>query len=220
MNKRVLVIAAHPDDEVLGCGAAVISHVDAGDEVRAVIACEGESLRYANKSINMSQYTESAEKVLGYKNVYQLRFPDQRLDTLSLIEIIKPLEKIMAEYRPSTIYCQAGCDINRDHKILFESAMVATRPKIDYIEEIFSFYTVGSSEWNYPRQFIPDTWLTFGEEVFQRKIQAFKCYESEVCAYPNPRSVRALENMARYNGNQVCAEFAEVFMTIRRKVLM
>lgn len=218
MKKRVLVVAAHPDDEVLGCGATVISHVAAGNEVRAVIACEGESLRYMDREIHMCQYTEKAASILGYSSVNQLGFPDQQLDTFSLIEIITPLEKIILEYKPNVIYCQAGCDINRDHKILFESTMVAVRPKITSVEEILAFYTVGSSEWNYPRQFVPDTWHAFGEDVLQQKLRAFACYESEIYAYPNPRSMKALENVARFYGNQICVEYAEVFMTIRRRI--
>lgn len=213
-----MVIAAHPDDEVLGCGAAVIAHTMRGDEARAVIACEGESLRYKEKSVNMKSCSENAAGLLGYSREYYLNFPDQRLDTLSLIEIIGPLEKIISEYKPQLIYCQSGCDINRDHKILFESALVALRPKLSFVEEILAFYTMGSSEWNSPNTFIPDTWIIFGDEIMQRKLKAFSCYTSEVCEYPHPRSMKGLKNIAEFFGNQVCSEYAEAFVTIRRRI--
>lgn len=214
MNKRVLVVAAHPDDELLGVGGTVAKHVQNGDEVYSVIMCEGESLRY-KKDVGQSMAISEAATTLGVKRVFRLGFPDQKLDTYTLVDIITPLEKISEEIKPNIIYCQFGGDINRDHKILFEAASVAFRPLDTWIEEVFAFYTVSSTEWAFPRTFIPDTWIDISTEL-EQKIKAFECYHSEMREYPHPRSSNALRYAAHFYGNQCAMDAAEAFMTVRR----
>src|SRR6266487_3702715 len=189
MSRRVLVIAAHPDDELLGCGGTLALHTRAGDEVTAVVACEGES------------------RPLG--------FPDQRLDTQSLLDLVVPLERTVRELRPAVVYCQFGGDANQDHALLFRAALVATRPIEPFIEAVYAFDTASSTEWGYPRSFVPDTWVDISTTL-EQKIAAMACYESEVRPYPHPRSLDALRHRARAWGNQCCMDAAEVFMTVRR----
>ena len=212
---RVLAIVAHPDDEVLGCGGALALHVDAGDSVAVVIACEGESLRYGAGAVNQSEHIREAAKVLGIDHVLPLSFADQRLDTLSLVEVITPLEEAVERFRPHIVYCQYGGDINRDHYVLFQAALVATRPVLAGLGTVFAFETASSTEWAYPRTFIPDTWIDISTTL-ERKLQAMACYRSEVREYPHPRSLEALRHRAAYWGNQVSLPAAEVFMTVRR----
>lgn len=216
MNKRILVVAAHPDDELLGIGGTVIKHNQKGDTVRAVIMCEGESLRYS-KDVGMNRATQEAAEILGFEKVYTPKFPDQKLDTFTLTELITPLEKIAEEFKPNIIYCQSACDANRDHKILFEAANIAFRPLDNWIEEFYTFYTVSSTEWGYPRNFTPDTWIDISD-VIEKKIQAFERYKSETRIYPHPRSSKSLEYQAHFWGNQCCMDSAEVLMTIRRTI--
>lgn len=211
---RVLVVAAHPDDELLGIGGIVLKHTKAGDEVRSVVFCEGESLRY-HENVGQSTAMQEAAEVLGVSRVYHLNFPDQKLDTYTLTELITPLEEISEEYRPDIVYCQSACDANRDHKILFEAASIAFRPTSEWIREFYGFYTVSSTEWGYPRNFVPDTWVDISS-VLEKKIEAFEKYRSEVRPYPHPRSSDALRHMSRFFGNQCCMDAAEVLMTIRR----
>ncbi|MBR3525253.1 MAG: PIG-L family deacetylase [Lachnospiraceae bacterium] len=211
---KVLVVAAHPDDELLGIGGIVIRHVKAGDEVRSVIMCEGESLRYGG-DVGQPKAIAEAAQIMGVSKVYHLKYPDQKLDTYTLTELITPLEEISEEFRPDIIYCQSGCDINRDHRILFEAAEVAFRPTSEWIREFYGFYTASSTEWGFPRNFIPDTWIDISE-VLEQKIKAFESYHSEVREYPHPRSSEALRHQAHFWGNQCCMEAAEVLMTIRR----
>lgn len=213
MNK-ILVVAAHPDDELLGVGGIVARHTAAGDEVRSVIMCEGESLRY-HGDVGQNKAIAEAAKILGVSKVYTLGYPDQKLDTYTLTELITPLEKISEEYRPNIIYCQSACDANRDHKILFEAAMIAFRPNSEWIEEFYGFYTASSTEWGYPRNFVPDTWIDI-TAVLDQKIAAFEAYESEKRAYPHPRSSEALRHQSHFWGNQCCMDAAEVLMTVRR----
>ena len=215
MARSVLVIAAHPDDEVLGCGGTVALNARAGDEVTAVIACEGESLRYGPGGVGQSEHSRRAAEMLGLKESRRLGFPDQRLDTLTLLDLIAPLERAVREVRPAVVYCQFGGDANRDHELLFRAALVATRPLEPFLEAVYAFDTASSTEWGYPRSFVPDTWVDISTTL-EQKLCAMACYESEVRPYPHPRSLEALRHRAHAWGNQCCMEAAEVFMTVRR----
>lgn len=211
----ILCIAAHPDDEVLGCGGVLAMHARNGDPVTIVIACEGESLRYGPGGVGQDSHIRLAAEQLGCTSVRHLRFPDQALDTIRLTEIIAPLEQIVRQQQPRTIYCQYGGDVNRDHQLLFQAILVATRPTETYIDAVYAFDTASSTEWAYPRTFIPDTWIDISATL-DAKLAAMACYQSELRPYPHPRSLQALEYRARALGNQVCLEAAEVFMTVRK----
>ncbi len=211
---RVLVVAAHPDDELLGAGGIILQHTQSGDTVHSVIMCEGESLRY-EESVGQGQAMEEAAQILGIEKTYHLKYPDERLDTYTLTELILPLEQISEKFRPEIIYCQSASDANQDHKILFEAANIAFRPTHEWVKEFYCFYTASSTEWGVPRDFIPDTWIDISE-VLEKKIAAFERYKSEIRAYPHPRSSQALRNQSYFWGNQCCMTSAEVLMTIRR----
>jgi LmbE family N-acetylglucosaminyl deacetylase len=214
-SKRILVIAAHPDDELLGCGGTVALHAAQGDEVTSVIVCEGESLRYGEDGVGQSDHILAAAKALGVQDVRTLRFADQRLDTVTLTDIIGALETVVREVQPQIIYTQYGGDVNRDHHLLFEAMLVATRPTEEFIEAVYAFDTASSTEWAYPRTFTPDLWVDISATL-QAKLDAMNCYKSELRDYPHPRSLEALKNRAAAWGNQCCMEYAEVFMTVRR----
>jgi LmbE family N-acetylglucosaminyl deacetylase len=214
-ERTVLVIAAHPDDELLGCGGTVALHARAGDRVTACIVCEGESLRYGEGGVNQRSHTERAAEVLGFAEVRNLGFPDQRLDTFTLTEIITPLERVVREVRPQVVYCQHGGDVNLDHQLVFKAVLVATRPTEGFIESVYAFDTASSTEWAFPRTFVPDTWVDISSTL-EAKLRAMACYESEVRDYPHPRSIEALRHRAKAWGNQSCLDAAEVFMTVRR----
>jgi N-acetylglucosamine malate deacetylase 1 len=216
-NRRVLVIAAHPDDELLGCGGTIALHVRAGDRVTAAIVCEGESLRYGRQGVGQQGHAQRAAQTLGVSDSRLLGFPDQRLDTITLTEVISALSKVVSEVRPQVVYCQFGGDVNRDHQLVFQAVLVATRPTERSIESIYAFDTASSTEWAYPRSFQPDTWIDISSTL-ELKLQAMACYESEVRDYPHPRSLEALRNRAKAWGNQSCMDAAEVFMTVRRLV--
>ena len=216
-HKRVLVIAAHPDDELLGCGGTVALHTAAGDEVASVIVCEGESLRYGPGGVGQPSHILRTAEILGVKDVRTLQFADQRLDTIPLTDIIDALEPVVRERQPNLVYVQYGGDVNRDHELLFKAILVATRPTESCIETILAFDTASSTEWAYPRTFVPDTWVDI-TSTLETKLAAMACYESEVRSYPHPRSLQALRHRALAWGNQCCLESAEVFMTVRRIV--
>lgn len=214
-KKRILVVAAHPDDEVLGCGGTIARHTAQGDQVWSLIACEGESAR--NETRDHASQTEQARQILGVAQVHHLGFPDQRLDTLPLLDVIQALERITTEFKPHTIYTHHHGDINRDHQILHEAVMVATRPNQPWVEGVYAFDTASSTEWGYPRTFIPDTWIDISQTL-ETKLEAMAAYTSELCEYPHPRSLKALRHKAHAWGNQACMDAAEAFMTLRRLV--
>ncbi len=212
---RVLVIAAHPDDELLGCGGTLIRHVEAGDSVQSIIMCEGESLRYEGLDVHQYEATLKAAEIIGISKIHRFDFPDQQLDKYSLIELIQPIEKVIDEYKPEIVYVQFGGDINRDHALTFEAASIALRPTAPSIKEIYAYYTVGSTELKTPLEFSPNVWIDIKEQI-DRKLLAFSCYSSEIRAYPHPRSLEGIRNMAAFYGNQCCLRYAEPFMLLRK----
>lgn len=214
-DRRVLVIAAHPDDELLGCGATVARHVRRGDAVTSVIVCEGESLRYGPGGVGQEAHMWRAARELGVSDVRCLGFSDQRLDTVTLTDVIGRLEAAVHDVRPQVVYGQFGGDVNRDHQLVFQALLVATRPTAASIRGVYAFDTASSTEWAYPRSFVPDTWVDV-EATLDAKLRAMACYESELRPYPHPRSLEALEVRARAWGAQACLRAAEVFMTVRR----
>src|SRR2546429_2567065 len=125
---RVLVIAAHRDDDVLGCGGTVALHTRAGDEVHTAIACEGESLRYGPEGIGQSEHICRAARTLGVRDVRMLGFPDQRLDTLTLTDIIGALTSLVREVHPDIVYCQHGGGAHPDPGPLFQAPLLPARP--------------------------------------------------------------------------------------------
>lgn len=211
----VLIIAAHPDDELLGCGGTAALYTKAGIPVTSVVVCEGESLRYGSEGVGQRAHMRAAADILGVKDIRLLGFPDQKLDSFTLTDIIEPLEQIVEEIQPRIVLCQYGGDINRDHEILFKAILVATRPTETCIEAVYAFDTASSTEWAYPRSFVPDTWVDVSSTL-QLKLNAMACYKSELREYPHPRSLKALENKALAWGNQCCMDASEVFMTVRR----
>jgi LmbE family N-acetylglucosaminyl deacetylase len=216
-DTRVLVIAAHPDDEVLGCGGAIALHRDQGHAVTVVIATRGRTAEDSQSGQPQFTYTAAAMKVLDVADFRFLGFPDQRMDTFGLTDIITPLENVVREVRPQVVYCQYGGDINHDHNVLFRAALVALRPQEEYLRSVLTFDTASSTEWAYPRTFIPDTWLDITNGL-ERKIAAMDCYEPELRPFPHPRSCEALRHRAAAFGSMCCMNAAEIFMTVRRVV--
>ena len=211
MARNVLVVAAHADDEVLGCGGTVALHTRAGDHVSCVIACAGNGLRQPH------DHSERAARTLGVADLRFLGLADQRLDTLPLLDLGTQLQEIVREVRPQIVYGQYGADINQDHQVLFRALLVATRPTEDFIEAVYAFDTASSTEWAFPRSFVPDTWVDISATL-DTKLEAMACYRTELRDYPHPRSLEALRTRAQAWGNQQCLEAAEVFMTIRRRL--
>jgi LmbE family N-acetylglucosaminyl deacetylase len=217
--KKVLVVSAHPDDEILGVGGTVRRHVLEGAEVHALIACEGVSMRYDDAHhARVVEQARRAGEILGVAEVHFGDLPDQRLDTLPMVDVTAKVEALMDSLRPDTVYTHFPGDVNHDHGILFRAVQVATRPySAPWVRDVLAYETASSTEWGSPTvqgHFVPEVFVDIGETL-QAKIEAFLCYEREVREAPHPRSPEALRARAQTWGSYVGLAAAEPFQVIR-----
>ncbi|MCS6808079.1 MAG: PIG-L deacetylase family protein [Bacteroidota bacterium] len=227
-SKRILTIVAHPDDEVLGVGATIYDLIHTYNcSVRAVILGEGITSRadthnpeHWRKELGIHRTNiHAAAQIIGYASVGIYDFPDNRFDTVALLDIVKVIEKEKQEFQPSVIFTHHGGDTNIDHRRTFEAVMVATRPmRGEPVRTILTFETPSSTEWqafNYPNYFQPNVYYSISREALEAKIRAMESYEFERRPFPHPRSPQALEILARRHAVTIGAEYAEAFMLIR-----
>jgi LmbE family N-acetylglucosaminyl deacetylase len=218
---KVLVVAAHPDDETLGVGGTIARHALAGDEVWVCLLSEGASSRH-DKVEQQKSCAERACEVLGVHKVVFLDFPDQRLDTFSLLDIIRPIEGCLEALQPEIVYTHFMEDVNQDHRIAFRATLVATRPVGGHsVQQVLCFETASSTEWAAPFPgcvFSPNVFVDI-TTTLPTKLRAMSkyadTYVSEVRPYPHPRSLQALEVYARRYGVKVGVDAAEPFMLVR-----
>jgi LmbE family N-acetylglucosaminyl deacetylase len=216
---RVLVFAAHPDDEVLGLGGTVARHSAAGDEVTAVIAAEGTAGDPAEGlARRLEENGRAAAQVLGVRDLRFLRFPDQQLDTVPLLELTRRVETVVREIAPEVVYTHHWGDLNRDHRLVSEAVQVACRPVgSSYPRRLYCFETPSSSEWGTPdpaSRFVPTRFVDVTGTV-EAKLRAMACYETAIRAHPHPRSLEALRARAATWGSVVGRPYAEPFVLVR-----
>jgi LmbE family N-acetylglucosaminyl deacetylase len=216
---KVLVVAAHPDDEILGVGGTVRKHVLAGDDVRLLIACEGVSMRYEEEHHQrVVAQAREAGKILGVADVLFGELPDQRLDTLPRVEVAAKIEEVVRAIDPQIVYTHFGGDVNHDHGVLFQAVQVATRPySAPNVREVLAFETPSSTEWGAPAvqgAFVPQIFVDVSQTL-EDKIRAFCRYEREVRPAPHPRSPESLRARAQTWGSVIGVAAAEVFMLVR-----
>ncbi len=215
---RVLVVAAHPDDEVLGPGGTVLRHVLAGDEVTVYIACAGTNIRYeAPQAADLYDTARRVGSLLGTA-VRLGELPDQGLDTLPLTRVISVLEGEIRAADPDLVYVHFWGDINRDHRILAEALMTAARPyAAPRVRTIRCFETPSSTEWGPApglAPFVPNLFVDV-VDTLDAKLEAFANYVSEVRPWPHPRSREALDARARVWGSVSGLAAAEAFVVAR-----
>ena len=222
MSNRVLVIAAHPDDELLGVGATLAKHVAAGDLVEAIVVSEGASSRYAEGAdTELQRAGQRAAKELGLAKLTFLGLPDQRLDTLPLIEVTQTIERHLDALAPHVVYTHHWGDVNRDHRVVCEAVSVACRPIGDrFPHRVLCFETPSSTEWSPPdvqSAFVPNVFVDV-TSTLDAKLRAMACYASELRPAPHPRSLEALRARAGYWGQIVTRPYAEAFVLLREFV--
>ena len=223
MSKKILIIAAHPDDEVLGCFGTVAKMVKEGDEAYTLILGEGKTSRDEQRSIEnkkaelniLNQEIEKANSVINIKKTFIENFPDNRFDSVDLLDIVKAILKVKEEIKPDIIFTHYENDLNIDHQITYQAVVTATRPMEDEsVKEIYSFEVLSSTEWNYPLSFSPDLFFDISETI-ELKKEAMKQYDSELCQFPHPRSIEGIELNAKYHGMRVGKAYVEAFKTVR-----
>jgi LmbE family N-acetylglucosaminyl deacetylase len=224
INKKILIVAAHPDDEILGCGGTVARLIKEGCEAHTIILGEGITSRddLRNREIRndelliLKESIRKANDIIGIKKLYIYDFPDNRFDTVPLLDIIKVIEKIKCEIKPSIVFTHFQNDLNIDHKITFEAVLTATRPmQEESVSEIYSFEILSSTEWNFSYKFLPDAFWDI-TDTLEMKINAMKEYKSEIKDFPHPRSIEGIKLNASCWGMRLGHRFIEAFKTIRR----
>lgn len=218
-TKKILIIAPHPDDEVLGCGGIIKRYVTEGHDVYVSIVTRGSPKRYSDKRITMGrEQALKAHSLLGVKETFFYDFPASELDLTSRADIADALCALITKLRIEIIYIPHRGDINNDHAVVFNAAMVAARPIKDCpVKSIYVYETLSSTEWasTYVNDaFIPDRFIDI-EQYFQFKLEAMSCYSGQLKLYPNPRSLESIEALAKYRGSAIGLKRAEAFMTVR-----
>lgn len=223
MSKKILIVAAHPDDEVLGCFGTVSKLIKEGYEAYTLILGEGKTSRLDTRKVEenkeqlkiLNDEIKKANDIIGIKKCFVYDFPDNRFDSVDLLDIIKVISKIKEEIKPDIIFTHYQNDLNIDHKITYQAVITATRPiENESVKEIYSFEILSSTEWQYPISFSPDVFFDI-QDTIELKLNAMQCYKSELCLYPHPRSLEGIELNAKYNGMRVGKNYVEAFKSVR-----
>ena len=227
-NKRIMVVAAHPDDELLGLGATMHKLIkEQGAVVHVVILGEGITSRSDTrdtekwKDVLKEHHANinSAGSHIGYKSIHTYNFSDNRFDSHALLDIVKVVEKEKEEFKPEIIFTHNAGDLNIDHQLTFKAVMTATRPMDDEIvTTIICFETSSATDWqysNHPEQFHPNYFVGISEDDLQAKLNAMNEYKFETRDYPHPRSFKALRTLAEYHGYTSGNKLAEAFEIVR-----
>lgn len=222
MHMKILVIAPHPDDEVLGCGGTIKKHVEAGDEVYLCIITKPLVGDWTQEYIdNKEKEIKASNDFLGIKKTFFLDLPALRLDTVPKKDINDKISEIFKKVNPKILYIPFFADINHDHRLVFEASLVASRPKTGFtIEKILAYEISPTTELGMLKAkkledvFIPNYYEDISN-FLKDKLKAMEFYKSELKEYPNPRSSRGIEVLAQKRGMECGAEVAEAFMLIR-----
>lgn len=220
MSKTVLVVAAHADDEALGCGGSLAKHVAAGDKVHVIFAADGVTSRSGagqEEMVRRQQATESARNILGISTMAFLDLPDNRLDSLPLLDIVQPLGTLIGKLLPEIIYTHHYGDLNVDHRLVHQAVMTACRPLPgSTVREILAFEVMSSTEWSSPglAPFLPNLFVDISAQL-EIKMQALEAYALEMRVPPHSRSTEHVRNLAKHRGYCMGVDAAEAFMVMR-----
>lgn len=221
MSESILFVAAHPDDEVLGCGGTIARHVSEGDTVVVVFMTNGVSARDTKKEtlaeLERKQSSQLALKKLGVDIVYYESFPDNKMDAIPLIDIVKVIEHYIFDSKPRVVYTHFSHDLNIDHRITHQAVMTACRPQRGVtVQEIYCFEVLSSTEWNSinvakfnPNKFVDIT------EYYDQKVNALLEYKQEMREFPHSRSFECVDALTTYRGSIVGLKRAEAFQVER-----
>ena len=220
MSNTVLVVAAHADDEALGCGGSLAKHVAAGDKVHVIFVADGVTSRGGagqDDLVRRQQATEKARQILGISTTTFLDLPDNRLDSLPLLDIVQPLETLIGKLQPKIIYTHHYGDLNVDHRLVHQAVMTACRPLPgSTVREILTFEVMSSTEWSGPglAPFLPNFFVDISAQM-ESKMQALEAYALEMRVPPHSRSKEHMRCLAKHHGYCMGVDAAEAFMVMR-----
>jgi len=216
---KVLVIAPHPDDEVLGCGGTIGKHVSAGDDVYLCIVTKAYSPEWSEHVIKeKKEEVLRVSEILGIEKIYFLDLPTVKLDTIPQKELNEAITQLVNEVQPEVIYIPHKGDVNKDHQIVFDTVMIAIRPRPNSVlQKVLAYETLSETEWGFPSAesvFIPNVYVDISETL-ELKLRAMSQYKSELREFPHPRSLEAISALAQLRGSTVGVKAAEAFMLVR-----
>ena len=220
IGKNVLVVAAHPDDEVLGVGGTIPLIRARGGRVTVCIVTDGSSAQYAGDAEIGQQKNQSlhaAHRILGTDEVVRWDFPDMRLDTVEHIALNRAFETLIREQQFDTVFMHHSGDINLDHQLIHRSVLVATRPMPGQpVASLLGYHVNSATDWggrSRQNAFCPNVFVDI-ESTIKTKLDALQCYAVELRDYPHPRSLAAVENRAKVFGSEVGFRYAEAFQLL------
>jgi LmbE family N-acetylglucosaminyl deacetylase len=222
--KRVLIVAAHPDDEILGCGGLISKYRALNVEFKVIFVGEGSTCRFDNPSELLAQqaikqrsrFSERALESLGISDYEFHDLPCGRLDQVPILSINKIIERVIREFKPDTVFTHSASDVNNDHRIIFNSTLMATRPGAqNNVSRLFCYEVLSSSEWTFSNGFTPNYFEEITQHDLRLKWNALAYYESEIKSYPFPRSSEGVEALAKVRGMQAGVCYAEAFHLVR-----
>jgi len=218
-----LIVVAHPDDEVLGMGGTLVKHSSQGDMIKVIYLATGVTSRYqenqskekSDKEIKkLRDNAKQSCKILGIKDHIFYDFPDNEMDTVSLLKITKIVEHEINSFNPDRIYTSHFGDLNIDHRLVFQACITACRPTSSKTPELITFEILSSSEWNYPVSFQPNYFVDVSSFI-EQKCQAMKCFKNEIRKFPHPRSIENIKSSSKKWGTVCGKKAAEAFQIIR-----
>jgi LmbE family N-acetylglucosaminyl deacetylase len=222
-GERVLVVAAHPDDEVLGAGGTIARHVDRGDRVTILICGEGITSRFDARGdtpvaslASLARDARAAATVLGVADLRFVGLPDNRFDDVPLLDVVKAIEEVKVDTRPTIVYTHHGGDLNIDHEVVHRATLTAFRPLPgEPLRELLAFEVASSTEWGPAAgAFTPNRYVAI-DATLARKVRAMAAYRSEARAFPHPRSARAIRAKAAVRGSEAGLAAAEACAVVR-----
>ena len=228
IEQKILVVVAHPDDELLGLGGT-LNHLVQDNKCQVHVVILGEGITSRSLERNTSDWVKEleehkrnisdAKKLIGYQTLSTFDLPDNRFDSTPLLDIIKIIEGEKAKFQPDIVFTHHGGDLNIDHQRTFEAVMTACRPMEDEcVKAIITFETPSGTEWRAssdPRHFVPNFFVELQSKHLQAKVDAMECYAYEKRSFPHPRSSQGLRILAGYRGISVGKKYVEAFQIIR-----
>lgn len=218
---KILIVVAHPDDESLGAGGTLAKYSQQGAEIKGMYFTNGISARFENESSNKLRRinAENVSTILGFKWIFQGDFPDNQLDKVPLLELVKKIEEIKTEFNPDLIFTHSAVDLNVDHRKIAEAVLTAFRPQPqESYTEILSMEIPSATDFgnvSFFGTFAPNVYVNI-EETWVLKKRSLEQYQDEMRQAPNTRSIEGLENLAKFRGFQVGLRMAEAFQSLRR----
>jgi LmbE family N-acetylglucosaminyl deacetylase len=217
---KVLVIAPHPDDEILGCGGTIARLSQSGAAVVVAIVTRGMAPQFSDEFVaNIRVEAKTSHAMVGVTETVYLDLPAAALETVPATKLNGTLAKLVQDVRPDTLFVPFVGDIHTDHQLTFLAAMVAARPRDKYApKRIYAYETLSETNWYAPGvtpAFVPNVFIDITEPL-ELKIDAFRCFESQVKIFPDERSIEAIRALATVRGASMYLKAAEAFMLIRQ----